>query len=105
LSDGGPTRQWTQSSHRSIALKQPNGVGRLRLSVTDTGPGISPDRLGQVFEPFVTTKPNGMGLGLAVCRTIVTAHGGELSADHADGGGALFLIDLPAVEADVVSAA
>ena len=71
----------------------------MRLSVTDTGPGIPPDRLRQVFEPFVTTKPNGMGLGLAVCRTIVTAHGGRLSAAQADGGGAMFLIDLPAAKA------
>lgn len=50
----------------------------VRISVADCGTGISPDKLEQVFEPFFTTKPHGMGLGLAVCRTITSAHGGRM---------------------------
>jgi C4-dicarboxylate-specific signal transduction histidine kinase len=73
-----------------------NGEAGVRVSVTDNGPGIAPERLEQIFEPFVTSKSAGMGLGLAVCRTIVTAHGGRLWADHADGGGATFFMSLPA---------
>jgi C4-dicarboxylate-specific signal transduction histidine kinase len=77
----------------------------VRLSVTDNGPGIPPERLLQVFEPFVTTKPHGMGLGLAVCRTIVMAHGGRLFASHADGGGATFVLELRPAVSDAVTAA
>jgi C4-dicarboxylate-specific signal transduction histidine kinase len=79
------------------AERAPDGGG-VRLSVADSGPGIPQERLQQVFEPFVTTKPQGMGLGLAVCRTIAIAHGGRLFADHAEGGGAMFILDLPATE-------
>ena len=51
-----------------------------RVAICDSGCGIAPERLETVFEPFVTTKAHGMGLGLAVCRTIVTAHNGRLWA-------------------------
>jgi signal transduction histidine kinase len=54
-----------------------NGEG-IHVSVADHGVGLAPDKLEQVFEPFFSTKPNGMGLGLSVCRTIITAHGGKL---------------------------
>jgi signal transduction histidine kinase len=78
------------------AQRGPDGEQGVLVSVTDRGPGIAPDRLEQVFEPFVTTKSTGMGLGLAVCRTIVTAHGGRLWAEGADGTGATFFLSLPA---------
>ena len=58
--------------------------------MTDAGSGIPPDRLEQIFEPFVTTKPQGLGLGLAICRSIVTAHGGRLEAGNTPEGGASF---------------
>ena len=77
----------------------------MRFSVTDNGPGIPPDRLQHVFEPFVTTKPDGLGLGLAVCRTIVTAHGGRLFAGHADGGGAAFFLELLPATSNAVTTA
>jgi PAS domain S-box-containing protein len=74
------------------------GDGLVRVSVVDSGPGIAPDKLEQVFEPFYTTKPHGMGLGLAVCRTIIMAHGGKLWAANNPGRGASFHFALPAMK-------
>ncbi len=65
------------------------------ISVSDTGPGIAEGKLDQVFEPFFTSKANGMGLGLSVCRTIINAHGGKLWAEHNSGRGATFHLLLP----------
>ena len=65
------------------------------LRVSDKGPGIRPDVLKQIFEPFFTTKQGGMGMGLAISRTIVEAHGGQLSAENRAGGGANFRLTLP----------
>lgn len=61
------------------------GPGMAVLEVADNGPGIDPARIGQIFEPFVSTKSDGMGLGLAICRMIVEAHGGTVQAASADG--------------------
>lgn len=68
------------------------------LSVSDVGPGIPVDELKQVFEPFFTTKPEGMGMGLSIARTIVEAHGGQLSAQNLAGRGVAFLVRLPLTE-------
>jgi signal transduction histidine kinase len=65
------------------------------LSVSDNGPGVRPDVLKQIFEPFFTTKDSGMGMGLAIARTIVEAHGGRLWAENRAGGGAIFRLTLP----------
>ncbi|HLG81781.1 MAG TPA: MASE4 domain-containing protein [Bradyrhizobium sp.] len=74
------------------------------ISVLDTGPGIDPERLSSIFDAFVTTKPRGMGLGLAICRMIVERHGGRLVASSGDKGGALFQLVLPiAPDADEFS--
>ncbi len=67
----------------------------LRISIADRGAGIAPEKLEQVFEPFYTTKPNGVGLGLAVCRTIVSAHGGKLWATNNPDRGATFHLTFP----------
>jgi two-component system sensor kinase FixL len=64
--------------------------GVVELLVADQGTGIPPDEMDRVFEPFVTSKPHGLGLGLAICRSIVTAHGGRLWADNNEEGGATF---------------
>jgi C4-dicarboxylate-specific signal transduction histidine kinase len=54
----------------------------VQVIVTDTGPGIETDQLDRIFDPFVTTKEHGLGLGLAICRKIARAHRGTLVADH-----------------------
>jgi signal transduction histidine kinase len=66
------------------------------IEVEDTGPGIDPETLERLFEGFFTTKPRGMGIGLAICRSIIESHGGQISARNRDGGrGAAFTIHLP----------
>jgi signal transduction histidine kinase len=70
------------------------------LSVSDLGPGIPVANLKEVFEPFFTTKPKGMGMGLSIARTIVEAHGGQLSVENRASGGAVFRIRLPLASLD-----
>jgi signal transduction histidine kinase len=65
------------------------------ISVMDTGPGVDPEKLDSIFDAFVTTKPQGLGLGLAICRMIVERHGGQLVASSGNKGGALFQMILP----------
>jgi two-component system, LuxR family, sensor kinase FixL len=63
--------------------------------VRDTGPGISREKVDEVFEPFLTTKAEGMGLGLAVSRSIVEAHAGRIWAESSASAGAAFYFELP----------
>jgi signal transduction histidine kinase len=72
---------------------------RLRVSVSDSGPGIPPELADTLFTPFATTKPAGTGLGLAVARRVAEDHGGTLTAANRPGGGACFTVTLPAAEA------
>ena len=76
-------------------ITEPDGPGAIVVAVEDTGPGISPNRLDSIFDPFNTTKANGMGLGLAICRMIVERHGGKLSALSDGKNGARFQFILP----------
>lgn len=69
-----------------------------QVSVSDTGPGIPPDVAERLFQPFVTTKPGGMGVGLSICRTIVEAHGGHIAAHSNPEGGATFAFTIPQVQ-------
>jgi C4-dicarboxylate-specific signal transduction histidine kinase len=66
------------------------------LGVRDTGPWLSAETLPRLFEPFYTTKPGGMGMGLAICRSIIEAHGGRLWATRCEPRGALFQFTIPA---------
>jgi two-component system sensor kinase FixL len=68
----------------------------VEIRVTDNGPGLPETVRARLFEPFVTTKPDGMGVGLSVCRAIVEAHGGELHGGDAPGGGTVFRFTIPA---------
>jgi two-component system, LuxR family, sensor kinase FixL len=63
---------------------------RIEISVSDSGPGLPASVRARLFEPFVTTKPEGMGVGLSICRAIVDAHGGQIVVDDAPGGGTIF---------------
>jgi signal transduction histidine kinase len=74
--------------------------GSVRVGVRDTGPGLSPEILPRLFEPFYTTKPEGMGMGLSICRSIIEAHGGQLWAIPCEPQGALFQFTVPAARAD-----
>jgi two-component system, LuxR family, sensor kinase FixL len=69
--------------------------GMAEVIVADTGPGIAPEVADRLFQPFVTTKPTGMGLGLSICREIVEAHHGRLAAAPCPAGGTVFRMTLP----------
>lgn len=68
---------------------------RVRVEIADTGPGISADAREKMFQPFVTTKATGMGMGLNICRSIIEAHGGRLWLDDNSEGGATFIFEVP----------
>ncbi|MBL8857217.1 MAG: GHKL domain-containing protein [Planctomycetes bacterium] len=80
---------------RRVELRTQKRNGRVILEVRDSGPGLAPDVVGRVFQPFVTTKSTGMGLGLSICRSIVEAHGGRLDVSSASGSGSTFSVELP----------
>lgn len=85
------------SGERRIDVRAAAQSGRVQLTVRDTGPGIDPAMRDTLFEPFATTRPAGMGLGLPICLTIMEAHGGAIWAEPAESGpGAAFTIVLPA---------
>lgn len=71
--------------------------GAVEISIVDTGPGIAPEIADRLFQPFVTTKAQGMGVGLSICRSIVEAHGGELRVEANPDGGTIFSFSVPAV--------
>jgi len=84
-------------SRRVELLTRNTGGGIIELCVRDTGTGISPEVMDGLFSPFFTTKPEGLGMGLRLCRTIVQTHGGSIEAlNNPSGCGALFRVLLPA---------
>jgi signal transduction histidine kinase len=85
----------TNGSPREINVRSTSVRGFAEVSVSDTGPGISPDQITNVFDPFFTTKQNGMGIGLSIVRTIVEAHGGKVWTESRLDPGAVFHISLP----------
>jgi two-component system, LuxR family, sensor kinase FixL len=76
------------------------GPKAVEVTISDTGPGFAPEITARLFEAFVSTKPGGMGMGLAICRSIIEAHDGTLWAEPNPGGGAVFRFILPTLEAD-----
>jgi signal transduction histidine kinase len=84
--------------HALVVRTSRTGDGAVRVSVEDSGAGIDPENLERLFEPLYTTKPEGLGMGLAIARTIVDAHGGQLRAANNAAGGATFQFTLPAAE-------
>jgi len=75
----------------------------VELKIRDTGPGFPDEIIGQLFEPYVTSKPRGSGLGLAIVKKIVEEHGGMLEAENIEGGGACVVIRLPVISMDADS--
>lgn len=91
-------REAMQQGHRRELRVEacPAGTDHVEIAVVDTGPGISDAVADRLFQPFVTTKASGMGVGLSICRTIVEAHGGRLWVERNEAGGATFRLTLPA---------
>jgi two-component system sensor kinase FixL len=82
---------------RQLVVRTREGAGDgIEVAVSDRGTGIPPEDIERIFEPFMTTKPRGMGLGLAICRTIVNAHGGKVWASNNADRGATLHFELPA---------
>lgn len=88
-----------EQQRRLLVRTAISGEQRVELSVTDSGRGIPPEKLPRLFDSFFTTKEDGMGLGLAIARSIIDAHLGRISAENNAGGGATFRFDLPIVPA------
>jgi signal transduction histidine kinase len=87
----------TPSENRIISIRTSRVENLAELSVSDRGSGIPEDKLKEVFEPFFTSKAEGMGMGLSIARTIIEAHQGQIWAKNRDHGGASFRIRLPLV--------
>jgi signal transduction histidine kinase len=88
----------TPSENRIISIRTSRAEHFAQLSVLDRGSGIPEDKLKEVFEPFYTSKAEGMGMGLSIARTIVEAHNGQITAKNRDHGGASIRIRLPLVK-------
>jgi signal transduction histidine kinase len=85
---------------RQITIKCSKRETHLVICVLDDGPGIRKDVLPNVFEAFITTKPDALGIGLSVAQTIIEAHGGHIKADNRSEGGASISFTLPFVAGD-----
>jgi len=70
--------------------------GGVEIRVLDSGPGIPPEMAEDLFTPFVSTKTDALGLGLAICKRVVEAHGGDIRGENVPAGGAVFTVVLPA---------
>ena len=88
-----------------VVVEGEPGTEALRVEVADTGPGLPPGMEERVFDPFVSTKETGLGLGLSICRRIMEAHGGTVTASNAPAGGAVFELRLPCAPRPAAAAA
>jgi two-component system sensor kinase FixL len=87
-----------ESPTKHLAIRaRPLDREQVEISVADSGCGVPDEMIGQLFQPFITTKAQGMGLGLSICRTIIEAHGGHISVESESGAGTIFKFTLPRV--------
>jgi C4-dicarboxylate-specific signal transduction histidine kinase len=84
------------AADREIGIRTAASHGEVEIHVSDTGPGLSPDVQRRLFEPFFSTKPHGLGMGVTIARSIVERHHGRLRAENRAEGGARFTVTLPA---------
>ena len=89
-----------EGARELLISSEQSQTGGVHVSVRDTGPGIDPGNIERIFEAFYTTKPGGVGMGLSICRSIVSAHGGRLWAETNKPKGAAFQFTLPASKRD-----
>ena len=94
--DAMATERWSQ--HRLMVRTSRRCDGGIAVTVGDNGIGLPPEMRANLFEPFVTTKPKGMGLGLTISRAIISGHRGEIWCEDNPGGGSIFGFSLPALE-------
>ncbi|TIP03704.1 MAG: GHKL domain-containing protein, partial [Mesorhizobium sp.] len=92
------------SAKRELIVRTTRDDGHMLIEVADTGPGISNDIAANLFQPFVTSKASGMGIGLSISKRIVEAHGGEIGARRNGNGGATFRLSLPIATEEAPSA-
>ena len=98
IMNGAEAMSGTPPEQRKLILRTQRKDHSLWVSVRDFGPGIDKENLERVFQPFFTTKRTGLGMGLALCRTIVEAHGGHIWAENNSESGTTFFIELPICE-------
>ena len=80
---------------RLVIAAVPDHNDMIAISIADTGPGLPETVRSRLFQPFVTTKENGMGVGLSICRSIVESHGGTMHAESSPSGGTTFRFTIP----------
>lgn len=86
----------TATGARDLSISARERGDRVVVSIRDHGPGLPEEDLQLIFQPFYSTRQGGMGMGLAICKSCIEANGGRITAQSADGGGAIFQFDLPA---------
>ena len=93
----------TPEASRRLVLQVEGEGDMATLRIADGGPGIPPEALPRLFEPFFSTKEGGLGLGLSLCETLAAGMGGRLSATNLEGGGAEFRLTLPLAKPEIAA--
>jgi signal transduction histidine kinase len=94
---GGGT-MYIRAGFPEASAEQPHRYDQVEISVADTGEGISPENMKNLFQPLFTTKAKGIGLGLVVCKNLVEANGGRIEVESAQGQETIFTLTLPVAE-------